>query len=158
VRPALGAVLMRITHRIGRRGCFLLFLALMDGLIAYSMTPFAVVAKLPTYAYLAQYLPIQAWAGIWAGVGAVCGVQAFARRDHFAFTLAVALKLVWATLYLAAWVDAGVPRGWVGAVLFYGFGGVTAIIASWPETRSLMLAAVAAERAARERDERDGEQ
>jgi hypothetical protein len=158
VQTTIGTALMRITHRIGRRGCFLLFLALMDILIAYSMTPFTAVAKLPNYTYLAQYLPIQAWAGIWAGVGIVCGLQAFARRDHFAFTVAVALKLVWATLYLAAWVDAGVPRGWVGAVLFYALGGVTAIIASWPETRSLMLAAIAAEQAARERDERDGEQ
>lgn len=147
---------MRLTHRIGRRGCFLLFLALMDILIAYSMTPFAVVAELPPYAYLTQYLPLQAWAGIWAGVGIICGVQAFARRDHFAFTVAVALKLVWATLYLAGWADADVPRGWVGATLFFGFGGVTAIIASWPESRSLMLAAAAA--AASETRERDGDE
>lgn len=158
MRTAHGVSLMRIAHRIGRRGCFLLFLALLDLLLAYSMTPVATVAKLPTYAYLAQYLPLRAWAGIWAGVGVICGIQAFARRDHAAFTVAVALKLVWATLYIAAWMEADVPRGWVGAVLFYALGGVTAIIASWPETRSLMLAAIAAEQAARERDERDGEQ
>jgi hypothetical protein len=147
--------LMRVAHRVGRRGCFLLFLALLDLLLAYSMTPAATVAKLPTYAYLSQYLPLQAWAGIWAGVGIICGIQAFARRDHAAFTVAVALKLVWATLYIAAWMEADVPRGWVGAVLFYALGGVTAIIASWPESRSLMLAALAAEHAARERAERE---
>lgn len=144
---------MRVAHRVGRRGCFLLFLALIDVLIAYSMTPFAVVSKLPIYSYLSRGLPLQAWAAIWLTVGAICGVQAFARRDHFAFTIAVALKLVWATGYLAAWTVADVPRGWVGAVLWIGLGGVTAIIASWPEARSLLLAAAAAEaEAARERD------
>ena len=154
MRTIPSAALMRIAHRIGRRGCYLLFLALLDLLLAYSMTPFAVVAKLPIYSYLAQYLPLQAWAWIWVAVGLTCGVQAFARRDHFAFTIAVALKLVWATMYLAGWAAADIPRGWVGATLFIALGGITAIIASWPESRSLMLAAVAAA----ESQDRDGEQ
>jgi hypothetical protein len=136
---------MRIAHRIGRRGCYLLFLALLDVVIAYSMTPFNVVAQLPLYRYFDQYLPLQAWAGVWAGVGVICAVQAFARRDHFGFAAAVLLKLVWAALYVVAWVNADVPRGWVGGVVWLSFGGVTAIIASWPESRSLMLAAAAAQ-------------
>lgn len=145
---------MRLAHRIGRRGCFLLFLALLDLVIAYSMTPTSVIAQLPLYRYIGGYLPLQAWAGIWAGVGVVCAAQAFARRDHLGFTAAVALKLVWGGLSFAAWVDAGVPRSWVGGVVWLGFGGVTAIIASWPESRSLMLAAATAA----ELQNRDGEQ
>jgi hypothetical protein len=144
----------RLAHRIGRRGCFLLFLALVDVLIAYSMTPFTAVAQLPLYRHFTEYLPLQVWAAIWTAVGLTCAVQAFAHRDHFAFALASALKFTWAALYLSAWTIDDIPRGWVGAVIWIGFGGVTAIIASWPESRSLMLAAVAAGQP----DEHDGDQ
>lgn len=147
---------MRLAHRVGRRGCFLLFLAILDVVIAYSMTPFAAVGQLPFFRYADRYLPLQAWAGIWAGVGVICAVQAFARRDHFAFFVAALLKLTWAGLYLAAWTSVDIPRGWVGSVVWLAFGGVTFIIASWPESRSLMLAAAAAEAEATR--ERDGEQ
>ena len=142
---------MRLVHRIGRRGCYLLFLALLDLLIAYSMFPTTALARLPLYRYFAHYLPLQWWAGVWAGVGIVCAAQAVSRRDHFGFAVAAALKFTWAALYLAAWMEADIPRGWVGAVVWLGFGGVTAIIASWPESRSLMLAATVAGDA-RERD------
>lgn len=142
---------MRLVHRIGRRGCYLLFLAMLDVAIAYSMTPFKAVSQLPAYRYFTGYLPLQVWAGVWLVVGLVCAAQAFARRDHFGFAAAALLKLVWAALYLAAWTSAGIPRGWVGAVVWLGFGGITAIIASWPESRSLMLAAAAAAQDARER-------
>jgi hypothetical protein len=132
---------MRLAHRIGRRGCYLLFLALLDVFIAYAMTPFTAVAQLPFYRYISSYLPLQAWAGIWVGVGVICAVQAFAHRDYVGFAVAVLLKLTWAALYLTA----DIPRGWVVATIWLGFGGVTAIIASWPESRPLILAAVAAE-------------
>lgn len=150
----LSGSFMRLAHRIGRRGCYLLFLALLDLLIAYSMTPFNAVRQLPLYRHFAQYLPLQAWASAWLVVGLICAVQAFARRDHFAFAVAAALKFTWAALYLAAWTIDDIPRGWVGAVIWIGFGGMTAIIASWPESRSLMLAAVAAE----QHGEHDGDQ
>lgn len=142
-----GSALMRIAHRIGRRGCYLLFLALLDLVIAYSMTPFAVVAQLPLYHYISQYLPIQAWAGIWAGVGVICGIQAFARRDHFGFAVATLLKFTWSALSIAAWTSTDIPRGWLGGVVWLAFGAMTAIIASWPEARPLILAAAAAENA-----------
>lgn len=127
-------------HRVGRRGCYLAFLALLDGVVAYSLT-FPEVRLVPLYRYAATLMPLNGWVTLWAAVGVVCAAQAFARKDHIAFGAAALLKIGWGAVNLSAWLAGDVPRGWVGGMIWMAFGATTAIIASWPEARPLIEAA-----------------
>lgn len=133
-----------LRRRVGRRGCYLAFLALLDGVVAYSLT-FPEVRVVPLYRYAASVMPLAGWAAVWAGVGAVCGAQAFARRDQIGFGLAACLKAAWGALNLLAWLDGGVPRGWVGAMIWAAFAAITVVVSTWPEAWPLIEAANRAE-------------
>jgi hypothetical protein len=74
--------LRTVTLRVGRRGAFLLFLALLDFVYAYGLPfPGAAANTSATYRFLAAVAPLDAWALLWAGVGLVCFVFAFHKKD-----------------------------------------------------------------------------
>jgi hypothetical protein len=82
----------RLLHRIGRRGIFLLFLALLDFTYAYGLifpTPRAI--QNPTSVFLAHIMPLELWGLLWATVGAVCLVSAFAVKDAIGYAAAMFL-------------------------------------------------------------------
>jgi len=123
-----------IGRAVGRRGSYLLFLAMLDFAYGYSLTflrSFASTAKVDLL------LPINAWIAIWWIVGTICLVQAFMKMDRVAYSLAVALKVTWGLTMLLAWVQGTSERGWVSAVIFIGFGLLTSIVSYWPEQRKL---------------------
>lgn len=135
-----------MAHRIGRRGATLLFLGLLDLLVALNLaTPTAIQLRTPTYAYLQQIMPIQAWASIWAAVGLIClaGMfappdgQGFARTDAPAFTAAVAIKIMWGILTAAMWLDGRLPHGYQASGIWLAFGGLIAVWAGVAEPRLL---------------------
>jgi hypothetical protein len=114
--------------RVGRRGSFLIFLALLDLLFGYSLlTPAGPQGEVDLY------LPEDAWAWIWIGVGVVCLFSAFVKSDRIAFTLAATLLIMWSGLMAIIWHVDRIPRGWVSAVIFFAFGIVCLIVSSWPE-------------------------
>lgn len=125
-----------LRHRVGRRGSALLFFALLDVVYAGSLAwaP-ASVRSTPAYAWLTSYLPLWAWAALWAGVGLLCAVQAFRRADRLAFAAASLLKVLWGVLHAAGWLLDVVPRGYVSAAVWLAFAGFVQVIASWPEPR-----------------------
>lgn len=119
---------------IGRRGAALIFFALLDLLYAASLANPPAEAKLsPTLAFIRDVLPLGVWAGMWAGVGFTCLAGAFMRRDRWAFSAAMALKVLWGSTFLAGWLAHQVERGWVTAVIWLAMAAWIAIIASWPE-------------------------
>lgn len=121
----------RLWHRVGRRGAFLGFLAILDGLIGYSLLtlPAAEAGALHTG------LPLSWWAGAWLTVGAVCAVGAFVPRDFAAYALAAGMMVLWAGVTAAAWFTYHTPQGWVGVVIWMMFATITLLISSWPEAR-----------------------
>ncbi|MBO2461660.1 hypothetical protein [Actinomadura violacea] len=122
----------RACLRVGRRGTFLLFLALLDWVYGASLCGhYARIS--PTYQFAAQVLPLHAWAAVWVGVGLVCGAFAPARNDQLAFGAAIALKIVWGGLGLLGWLVEDIPRGYVSAVIWMAFAGVVLLIAGWRE-------------------------
>lgn len=120
--------------RIGRRGAFLLFLATLDILYAGSLAhPPKEAARSSTVTFVDGVAPLWAWAALWAAVGVVCAVGAFARRDRWAFAAAMTLKVLWGTTFLLGWALLHLDRGWVSAAIFLPFAAVVLLIATWPE-------------------------
>lgn len=119
------------SYQIGRRGAYLLFVALLDTLFGWSLitTP-----PLPKGLAPDLYLSYSQWAVAWLIVGAVCLWQAFVKVDRLAFSMAVTLKVLWGTVWLISWVLTSTnPRGWVDGVIFIGFGILTGIVSYWPD-------------------------
>lgn len=127
--------MIRPPRVVGRRGTFLLFLALVDLVYALSLwRPAPAAAQAPATRFLMTIMPLHAWAALWLVVGVVCLVGAFVHRlDRAAFTAATAIKSLWGAVFLAGWVAGGLYRGWVSAVVWLGFAGVVMVIAGWPE-------------------------
>lgn len=115
-------------YRVGRRGAFLLFLAVLDVLFGYSL----IVAP-EAFRAVSLFLPYPVWGWIWIGVGAVCAVSSVLVRDRAAFTLAAAIKASWAAVMTEVWLNAGVPLGWRSVVFWAVFAVTVLIISSWPE-------------------------
>lgn len=120
--------------RIGRRGAFLLFLALVDLSYAYGLAfPTEQARAGETLRFLAHIMPLRAWAALWAAVGVLCVVQAPMRFDRVAFTAAVLNKILFGVLSALAFAVGALPRGYISAAIWLGFAGITLLIAGWPE-------------------------
>jgi hypothetical protein len=121
-------------QRIGRRGCTLGFLAVLDAVYALSLAkPPAEAAQSQTIRFISDIAPLWAWAGLWAVVGIGCAVGAFVRHDHWAFVAAVGLKVLWGSIFAVGWALNGLDRGWVSGVVWLAFAGFVFMVAGWPE-------------------------
>lgn len=123
--------LRRAARRVGRRGAFLAFLALLDAAYGYSLletTP----AQQRTLDLL---LPWQAWGIIWLATGAVCAAGMMLRTgaDRLAFAAAAALKVCWGAVFIRVWLYDHLPRGWVTVAIWLAFAAVVLLVSSWPE-------------------------
>lgn len=120
---------------IGRRGTVLLFLALVD--LAYALSlwrPAGATTQAASTRLLAHIMPLPWWAGLWLAVGVACLAAAFVHRlDRIAFPAASGIKALWGTVFLFGWLIAGLDRGWVAAIVWYGFALLVGVIAGWAE-------------------------
>lgn len=131
-RLKLGA----LRARVGRRGQALLVFGFVDFVIAYSLIDPRVrteTAALPTYRAMLEVLPAAAWGWLWATVGVICVIQAFARKDAFGFGAAIGIKVVWTAGFLASWLIWDAPRSWIGAAMWAIVARLVGLIAGWPE-------------------------
>lgn len=119
---------------VGRRGEFLLFLALLDLLYGLSLLRPAGDGRQSAAArFLVAVMPLPAWGALWLAVGVVCLVGAFVPADRWAFAAAAALKVLWGAMFLIGWAAGVLERGWVAATIWLVFALVVIRIASWPE-------------------------
>lgn len=128
-----------ILGRVGRRGLFLLFLALLDLLYGYSLLA-APISGGGDGEPLLLVLPGVAWGWCWLGTGAALAVGAFTRRDRLYFALASFLMAAWAGAWAAAWLshnDDASSRSWATVVIWGAFAGVVLVISTWPEVKPL---------------------
>lgn len=110
----------RLGARIGRRGAALLFFTFLDLVYCVGLltTPTPLAAF---YGWMAQIMPLVAWAACWGGVGLICLVYAFRVHDTVAFMCAVALKVAWGLLSLFGWLAGAIDRGWINAAVWLLF-------------------------------------
>lgn len=128
------SVAKSLAGRIGRRGCFLAFLIVLDlGYGLSLLSPATEARRSPTVKYIDHILPLWVWGCMWVAVGAACVVGMFVRHNSFAFASAMGLKVGWGAVFGAGWLFAGLERGWLATVIWWSFAAVVALIASWPE-------------------------
>lgn len=118
----------------GRRGAFLIFLAILDMVYAWALYKYATPQEAAVNALL---LPWQVWAPIWGSVGLVCLGSAFLKKDRIAFSLAAALKFAWGGVSFIQWMRNLEPNGWLSTVVWVAFSATVLIISSWPEPAPL---------------------
>lgn len=120
--------LRSLASRVGHRGAFLLFLAVLDLCYGY----YLLAAPAPQR-HLDLLLPWQAWALAWAVAGAACLTGAFTARDWPSFTAAVVIKAAWAAVQCDAWLVQGAALGWISAVIWGCFALTVLVVSSWPD-------------------------
>jgi hypothetical protein len=123
-----------LARRVGRRGTTLLFLAVLDLVLAGSLIhPQAEAARTASTRFISDIAPLWVWGSLWAVVGAACAVGAFRRHDRWAFAAAMALKVLWGGVYVFGWAIAGLDRGWLGGVVWWAFAAFVYVVSGWPE-------------------------
>lgn len=123
-----------LARRVGRRGTTLLFLSLLDFVIAASLIhPQAEAARTASTRFVADIAPLWTWGLLWAAVGAACAVGAFRLHDRWAFAAAMALKVLWGGVYVFGWAIAGLDRGWLGGVVWWAFAAFVYVVSGWAE-------------------------
>lgn len=125
-------------RHVGRRGAFLIFLALLDVVLGYAIVqplPFG-LTRAALYQPFVEIMPLQAWAAWWMATGVLAGIAAvWTRLRPVAFGAGALIKIAWSLGYLIGWVER-VPafsRGYQTAAIYLSFGLVTLLISSWRE-------------------------
>jgi hypothetical protein len=118
-----------VKSRVGHRGAFLLFLAVLDFLYGYSLIT-VTRAALGRYTML---IPVQAWGWGWISVGVVLLAGAVVKWDLFAFVTSAMFKFAWMSLWVQLWLVQGYPDGWISVTIWGSFAAVVLVVASWPE-------------------------
>jgi hypothetical protein len=118
----------KLRDRIGHRGAFLLFLALLDFLYGWSL----IITPAPD---LRNVLPFEVWGVVWIVGGFACLIGAFMRMDRISYGVAATVKAGWAAVWLKIWLFNGdiIPRAWVSVAIWAAFSGIVIIISTWPE-------------------------
>lgn len=118
--------------RVGRRGSFLIFLAILNILYGYSL----VAIPRPGPVSVNLILPSAVWGIVWIISGVVCFLESFVTLDRLAFTVAVLVQFLWGAAELFSWLTSATnPYGWISAAIFLAFGLLTSIVSFWPEQR-----------------------
>lgn len=124
----------RIVSTIGRRGCFLLFLSMLDIVQAYGLIfPTPTVLESQSYIFLSSLMPLHVWGTLWGVVGIVCLYYAFKRDDMVAFSAGMFIKSLWAFMFLLGWALAGIERGYLLSAIWGAFALTLAMVATWSE-------------------------
>jgi len=126
------ARLKKLSSRIGHRGSFLLFLALLDFLYGYGM-----MTAHPLH--LRGVLSFHAWGFIWFAAGVILLIGSFLKRDRIAYGVAATLKAAWAAQWIMVIIydHNRVHNDWMNIVLWTAFAGLVVVVSTWPEVRPM---------------------
>lgn len=120
----------RTARRVGRRRAALGCLALVVGLVGYSLLTVPPAAAAQPGLRVLKVVPLAAWGWTWVAVAVVCAAAAVRRPyGSLGFGLPAALFGTWGGGYLAAWLVYAAPRGWVAATVYFAQAGMIAFLA-----------------------------
>jgi hypothetical protein len=129
--------LRSIVVRVGRRGSYLLFLAILDFVYGWSLLSETNLVV----SHLDLFVSPVAWGVSWLVVGVICLIEAFLTLDRLAFSTAVLIKFLWGITMILSWAVNPVlaPFGWISGAIFLAFCGLTSVVSFWPEQRRFKI-------------------
>ncbi len=125
-------MISRLLQKMGRRGAFLAFLAVLDLGYGYSL-----IADKPSFNLL---LPWNVWGWIWIGVGLFISTGILVRMDLWQYGVSALLKTTWGFVNFDSWLfrEHGVSRGWVASIVWFSFAATVIVISGWPEPKRIV--------------------
>jgi hypothetical protein len=125
-----GKLLERLKRQVGRRGAFLLFLAMLD--VVYGYYILDPPKGLPRSVYTYPLLPSGVWGCWWLATAGICLAGAFMKSDRVAYGAAALIKTAWGLRFVYQWY-LGVSMAWVSMSVWLVFAFIVLVIAGWPE-------------------------
>lgn len=120
--------------RVGYRGAFLLFLAVIDLVYGWFLVnPTPESQRTSQFIWRDEIMPTQAWGVIWLMAAVVLALSAFIRQDRVGYGVAIALKLAWAFVAAAAGFTGHVQGAWTTVAIWGGFAALTILESGRPE-------------------------
>jgi hypothetical protein len=130
-----------LRHQVGRRGYFLLTLAVIDAYYGWVFVSPETPSMAMQNRFLADVIPfatpavaLWVWAIGWWTTGAVCLVTAFRVDDRFGYGAAFSLKIAWIAANALAGFE-GMPGAWTRVIVWSFVASSVLVIAKWPEPR-----------------------
>lgn len=124
----------RILHQAGRRGAFLLFLALIDTAYGYGL-----LVSPAAGASLNLLLPPDVWGVLWLAIGVVCLSGVLKSYDRFQYTCSAVFKTLWALTLTRVWLAQQIPLIWLQAIIWLAFAATVVLISGWHENTLLYI-------------------
>jgi hypothetical protein len=101
------------------RDWFLIVIGLLALLLGYAYGVARVPHGVRTNVYTAtRFLPLKAYAVMWAATGTYSVLAGFTARRIGGFTVASGMFTLWGLVYLIGWLNGDPGRGWVTAAIF----------------------------------------
>lgn len=122
------------SSRLGYRGAFLLFLAIIDAIYGWFLIrPTSESQQTSQFVWRAHIMPTEVWGSIWLIVAAALLASAFMRQDRIGYALAIALKVGWAFVAAIGGLSGRVQGSWTSVSIWGGFAALTILVSGWPE-------------------------
>jgi hypothetical protein len=120
--------------RLGYRGAFLLFLAMIDLVYGWFLVnPTDESINTSQFVWRDHIMPTQAWGVIWLAAAAVLVISAFVKQDRVGYAVAIGLKVGWAFIAAASAITGHVPGAWSAVAIWGGFACLTIMESGRPE-------------------------
>jgi hypothetical protein len=130
---------VHLVYRVGRRGYFLLLLALVDAVLGYRMIRPESPGQAEQNHFMGSVIDsldhcmaLWFWACLWWATGLVCLFNVLRKQDYSGFGAACAMKVVWVAGNIAAGID-GMPGWQLRAVVWAFIASTVLVVARWPE-------------------------
>jgi hypothetical protein len=122
------------SSRLGYRGAFLLFLAVIDLIYGWFLVhPTPESRNTTQFVWRDHIMAPEAWGTIWIVVGVALLFSAFMRQDRVGYALAVGLKVGWAFVAAAGGLSGHVQGAWTTVAIWGGFAALTVLESGRPE-------------------------
>jgi hypothetical protein len=112
--------------RLGYRGAFLLFLAVIDLVYGWFLiNPTPEQTRTSQFVWRDHIMPTEAWGVIWLSVAVVLVISAFMNQDRIGYAVAIALKVGWAFIAAMSGLTGHAQGSWTTVAIWGGFAGLT---------------------------------
>jgi hypothetical protein len=123
-----------VKGKLGRRGCFLLFLTQLDYIYGLSLLlPTPSSLKMPQNIFLMAIMPLWIWGSLWVIVGATCMIFAFRAHDGIGYAAAMFIKVLWGTVFFLGWIFSDIERAYLTSTIWCAFAAVVYLVSTWPD-------------------------